>query len=126
MTVSRFLAECANAEEYERALEYDQVEPPLTRNDMEEFFGLLAMLLNNAHFKEKTRADDYFPGLYEREKQRKKLAAKYGWDRDADGKPIISHRERLRRNSIRFHSIAMKVDAELEAQGIKLYGKGRT
>lgn len=64
MTARRFLAE-ETAGGVARALEYDALEPPVSRRDLEALFGLLLATVCNAsgNFKRAMKPEDFFPSL---------------------------------------------------------------
>jgi len=96
MTVSQLLTACATGAELADLLEYDRLEPPLSRRDMIQLFGDLLAMTHNAHASRPLRAEDFYPELrpgdwQERQKRRvqledQRLRAAAARDQGTDGR----------------------------------------
>lgn len=87
MTVEVLLAG-ASARGLRELLEYDALEPPVTRNDLEGFFGMLLATVCNAsgNYKREMRPEDFFPAI----KARREKAL---GPRTSKGKPLVESSE---------------------------------
>jgi hypothetical protein len=114
------LLDGATSRELRDALEYDALEPPLTRNDLEDFMADLIAMVYNAganRGKKGLRAQDVYPAVGKRDEERQKALAK------AAGKPFVPMEERVRRNRMRFAAITLPIEAAWVEQHGRRRGK---
>lgn len=104
-------------------LEYDALYPPISRNDMEEFFAILVTKIHNGTFTQRTTPEREFPGIKNREVWQSKIQDKIRAAAKRQGKPLqvdLDEENRKRAEAVRLEAYM----ARLARKGVSPNARG--